>query len=171
MKTIHSGFLVFLFLTFFSGCYTIVWDPMSMDFPNKETSSEYSNYYYDENYYGNYYNYYNTSWWHYITPPSVIQIDKTKNPSLETFRDDGGGRGTPPRRDTPTINLPEAPPPSVSQPDPASNSSGSTSGSSSNERAKDSSRQEESTKKESSNSNDSRQMRNDGNRSSDPKRR
>ncbi len=98
--------LVFVLSFYFTGCYTIVWDP-NEEFNYSDNSSGSSSFY-DEDYYGSYVDYYDIPWWIsypvYITQPGGTTIsnsitkDRTngndnRNSGTETIRNGGNGRG------------------------------------------------------------------------------
>lgn len=157
---------VFFVLISFSGCYTIVWDPLTMDFPQKDNSINKTTYYDDINYYGDYYEYYNIPWWYRITPPSTFRlatpVPNNENQSVEALRQNGGRIN----RDEggSTILLP-------------SRNSGGNSSTSSQDKNKEQSGNSVSesgsnnTKRESSKNSDGRQIRNESEKTSEPKRR
>ncbi|MDP2301496.1 MAG: hypothetical protein Q8N03_03605 [Ignavibacteria bacterium] len=164
-------YLVTLIVSSFilQGCYTVIWDPMTMEFPREDNSITTPTYYEEVDYYGRYSSYYNVPWWYSISPPSAFKVEPSsseQNKSVESLRESIGGRNSAGRENN-----------SVSPP--SRNSSGSsstttTSGSNSDSRtnSKDSTTNERtSTKRESTKTNDARQTRGDGERSSEPKRR
>jgi len=81
-KTINIITLIFGLSFFFTGCYTIVWDPRE-EFPDSENSSTEGSGFYESDYYGGYVDYYESPWWIsapvYITYPGETDNSKTKD--------------------------------------------------------------------------------------------
>ncbi len=82
MKNLIKLFLfVIVMSSFFSGCYTVVWDPRE-EYPNTEISYEVSDDFYTDDYYGSYVGYYESPWWVsipvYVTYPGVSTDSQTK---------------------------------------------------------------------------------------------
>lgn len=96
MKTKFAR-IVFLFLLFLSlpGCYTVVWEP-DMEFPNEYNSEFSMESYYDGNYYGDYDYFYNYPWWLSLNPPTKdrISTQRDKNTPTSTLRNSGDGRAS-----------------------------------------------------------------------------
>jgi hypothetical protein len=82
MKTIINLFLLVIVMSFFTGCYTVIWDPRQ-EFPETENSYNSSSEFYGDDYYGGYINYYDTPWWVgvpvYIIYPGETDYSQTKN--------------------------------------------------------------------------------------------
>lgn len=89
--------------SFFSGCYTVVWDPRE-EYPNTEISYEVSDDFYTDDYYGSYVGYYESPWWVsipvYVTYPGVSTDSQTKernngrDSETETIRNSSGRGNT-----------------------------------------------------------------------------
>jgi hypothetical protein len=81
-NTIKLFALVFGMSFYFTGCYTIVWDPRE-EFPDTENSYDEGSSFYETEYYGNYVDYYESPWWIsvpvYITYPGETDNSTTKN--------------------------------------------------------------------------------------------
>ncbi len=60
-KTINIIALIVSLSFFFTGCYTIVWDPRD-EYPDTENYTE-STEFYETDYFGGYGSYYETPWW------------------------------------------------------------------------------------------------------------
>ncbi len=104
MKNFVMLFLfVILMSSFFTGCYTIVWDPRE-EFPNTENSYETSDDFYTDDYYGGYVEYYESPWWVsipvYVTYPGGTTDSQTKernngrDSETETIRNSNGRGNT-----------------------------------------------------------------------------
>ena len=88
---------------FYTGCYTIVWDPRE-EFPNTENSYETGDDFYTDNYYGGYVEYYESPWWVsipvYVTYPGGTTDSQTKernngrDSETETIRNSNGRGNT-----------------------------------------------------------------------------
>jgi len=83
MKRIIRLFALVIGMSFyFTGCYTIVWDPRE-EFPETESSYDSNSEFYGTDYYGGYLDYYGTPWWVgvpvYLTYPGETDISQTKN--------------------------------------------------------------------------------------------
>lgn len=67
---------------YFTGCYTVVWDPRQ-EYPADENMYDSSSEFYGTDYYGGYVNYYETPWWVglpvYATFPDEYDNSQTKN--------------------------------------------------------------------------------------------
>jgi hypothetical protein len=92
MKSLIMLFLfVIVMSSFFTGCYTLVWDPRE-EHPSTEISYESSADFYTDDYYGGYVEYYETPWWVsipvYVTYPNVTTDSPTKE------RNNGRDSGT-----------------------------------------------------------------------------
>lgn len=94
-KIIASITLIFLLFITLPGCYTVVWEP-DMEFPNEDNSEYSQESYYDGNYYGDYNYFYNQPWWLSLNPPTKdgITIQRNKNGSTEALRNSGDGRNS-----------------------------------------------------------------------------
>lgn len=106
-NTIKLFALVFVMSFYFTGCYTVVWNP-NEEFPDTENSSESSSDFYDYDYYGGYVDYYQSPWWVsapvYITLPDGttekrITKDRTngnntRNSDTESIRNSSGRGNT-----------------------------------------------------------------------------
>lgn len=104
MKNFVMLFLfVILMSSFFTGCYTIVWDPRE-EFPNTENSYQTSDDFYTDDYYGGYVEYYESPWWVsipvYVTYPGGTTDSQTKernngrDSETETIRNSNGRGNT-----------------------------------------------------------------------------
>lgn len=168
MKLFNRKYLVVLFIAFsLTGCYTVVWEP-DMEFPNEYNSEISSDVYYVESYYGNYDYFYNYPWWLSITPPTKERVtDRDKNPSMNTLRNENGGRINTGNRN-PDILV--TPPPSR---DGSSNNTGSDSGSNtgSNDRSVNTDNSSNTNRSNNSGNSQNPVRNNDGNRNTDGKRR
>ena len=69
-KTLNLIALIVGMSFFFTGCYTIVWDPRE-EFPDTENYNE-STEFYETDYFGGYGSYYETPWW--INMPVFVYI-------------------------------------------------------------------------------------------------
>jgi len=167
MKIIFGLLLISLFVL--QGCYTIVWDPMTMEFPREDNSESTPSYYEETDYYGRYSEYYNRPWWYSISPPSTFKIDPStpgnQGKSVESLRESNGGRNQAGRENS------SVSPPSRSSSGTTSTSTSSSSSDSRTNSTDSTTNEGNTTKRESTKSNDTRQTRSDGERSSDPKRR
>lgn len=106
-NTIKLFALVFVMSFYFTGCYTIIWNP-NEEFPDAENSYESSSDFYDYDYYGGYVNYYESPWWVsapvYITLPDgttekLVTKDRTngnniRNSGTENMRNSNGRGNT-----------------------------------------------------------------------------
>jgi hypothetical protein len=92
-KTIKIISLIIGISFFFTGCYTIVWDPRE-EYPNEDNYTE-SDGFYESDYYGGYGDYYESPWW-ITTPVFVVYPGGEDSP---TTKDRNNGRGS----DTETI--------------------------------------------------------------------
>ncbi|HCY74579.1 MAG TPA: hypothetical protein DHV28_01540 [Ignavibacteriales bacterium] len=104
MKNFVMLFLFVIFMSsFFTGCYTVVWDPRE-EFPNTENSYETSDDFYTDDYYGGYVEYYESPWWVsipvYVTYPGGTTDSQTKernngrDSETETIRNSNGRGNT-----------------------------------------------------------------------------
>jgi hypothetical protein len=104
MKNFIKLFLFVIFISsFFTGCYTIVWDPRE-EFPNTENSYEAGDDFYTDDYYGGYVEYYESPWWVsipvYVTYPGGTTDSQTKernngrDSETETIRNSNGRGNT-----------------------------------------------------------------------------
>ncbi|MFO7446940.1 MAG: hypothetical protein R6W90_11270 [Ignavibacteriaceae bacterium] len=97
MKKYVLIFGLFIILTFFTGCYTVLWSP-DQEMPTAETYQEeyyYDNGYYADPYYGSYGYYYQYPWWLSITPPVTGgSAQSERGQSMERIRDRDGSRST-----------------------------------------------------------------------------
>jgi len=82
MKITIKLFLLVIVMSFFTGCYTVIWDPRQ-EYPETENSYDSSSEFYGDDYYGGYINYYETPWWVgvpvYLTYPGETDNSQTKN--------------------------------------------------------------------------------------------
>ena len=86
-NTIKLFALVFVMSFYFTGCYTVVWNP-NEEFPDTENSYESSSDFYDYDYYGGYVNYYQSPWW--VTAPVYITLpDGTTEKKITKDRTNG----------------------------------------------------------------------------------
>ena len=86
-NTIKLFPLVFVMSFYFTGCYTVVWNP-SEEFPDTENSYESSSDFYDYDYYGGYVNYYESPWW--VSAPVYITLpDGTTEKQITKDRTNG----------------------------------------------------------------------------------
>jgi hypothetical protein len=156
-------FLSFLILTV-PGCYTVVWEP-DMEFPNENNSEYTTENYYDGGYYGSYDYFYNYPWWLSLNPPTKEGITKQReNSSTGTLRNSGDGRNPGNGRNPGGILTPPPPTRDGSTGNTTSNE-GSNSGSSGETVKTD-------TNRSNNSGNSSNPVRNnDGNRTSDGKKR
>ncbi len=102
MKNTTKLFLLVIGMSFyFTGCYTVIWDP-SQEFPETENLYNSNSEFYGTDYYGGYINYYETPWWVgvpvYITYPGETDNSQTKNRNNERNSDtenirNSNGRG------------------------------------------------------------------------------
>ena len=106
-NTIKLSALVIVMSFYFTGCYTIIWNP-NEEFPDTENSYESSSDFYDYDYYGGYVNYYESPWWVsapvYITLPDgttekLVTKDRTngnntRNSGTENIRNSNGRGNT-----------------------------------------------------------------------------
>jgi hypothetical protein len=103
MKNTIKLFLLVIGMSFFTGCYTVIWDPRQ-EFPETENSYDSSIEFYGTDYYGGYINYYETPWWVgvpvYITYPGETDNSQTKtrnngrNSDTENIRNSNGRGNT-----------------------------------------------------------------------------
>ena len=84
-KTLNLIALIVGMSFFFTGCYTIVWDPRE-EFPDTENYNE-STEFYETDYFGGYGSYYETPWWInmpvFVTYPGESDKSLTKERSSE----------------------------------------------------------------------------------------
>jgi hypothetical protein len=157
--------IVFIILSLFAvpGCYTVVWEP-DMEFPD-EYNSEYStDTYYGESDYGNYSYFYNYPWWFNLDIPTKERtVDRDKNPSINALRNDGNGRTTSGSRGTDIL---VTPPPSKD-----GSNGNSTSNEGSNSGSTDRTVKTETNRSNNSGNTSNPVRNNDGNRTSDGKKR
>jgi hypothetical protein len=154
-------FLLFLILTI-PGCYTVVWEP-DMEFPNENNSEYTTDNYYDGGYYGDYNYFYNYPWWLSLNPPTKDRnsSDRDKNSPISTLRNTGDGRSPGDGRNPGGVI--NTPPPTR---DGSNGNTTSNEGSSSGETVKTD------TNRSNSSGNSSNPVRNnDGNRTTDGKKR
>jgi len=115
MKKIIRLFALVIGMSFyFTGCYTIVWDPRE-EYPETESSYDSNSEFYGTDYYGGYFDYYGTPWWVgvpvYLAYPGETDISQTKNringrnSDTESIRN-SNGRGNTDRNSGITNNNP-----------------------------------------------------------------
>jgi len=115
MKKLIRLFAVVIGMSFyFTGCYTIVWDPRE-EYPETESSYDSNSEFYGTDYYGGYLDYYGTPWWVgvpvYLTYPGETDNSQTKNRNngrnsdTESIRN-SNGRGNTDRNSGITNNNP-----------------------------------------------------------------
>ncbi len=168
MKTIFKQITLSVLITFsLTGCYTVVWEP-DMDFPDEYNSEISSDVYYMETYHGNYDYFYNYPWWLSITPPTKERVtDRDKNPSMNTLRNENGGRINTGSRNPDILVTP--PPTRDGNSNNTNSGNGSTSGNTDRSVNTDNST---STNRSNNSGNSQNPVRNnDGNRNTDGKRR
>jgi hypothetical protein len=102
-KTINIIALIVGLSFFFTGCYTIVWDPRE-EYPDTESYTESSGFY-ETDYYGGYGSYYETPWWIgspvFVTYPGggpdngqTKERNNGRNIDTENIRNSGGRGNT-----------------------------------------------------------------------------
>lgn len=128
---------LFVVMTFFTGCYTVVWTP-DESLPTAETYQQeyYDNGYYQDPYYGDYGYYYQYPWWLAAVPPAYSDQgssggsgSRSDNSTMDRIRNRDGGRSTEESRGSTEYRGTDSRQPIINNA-PVTKSSGSSSGSS-----------------------------------------